>query len=153
MFPHLAGQGVDYIVKQLKDFRAGRRSDPSMDATISQIPDGEELNLARWFSKQAVQPASATQADLVNRGRQLWRAGDAGKGVPACAGCHGASGYGLPAQYPRLAGQFPDYIAAQLQKFRSGERTNDAENMMRVIAERLTDHDAKAVSEYAAGLR
>jgi cytochrome c553 len=153
MYPHLAGQGADYLAKQIKDFKAERRNDPSMAAMMPLVPDGEELNLGKWFSQQAVQPAVATQTDLLERGRQLWRAGDFAKGVPACAGCHGASGQGLPAQYPRLAGQFSDYIAAQLQKFRSGERANDPESMMRDIAERLSDRDAKAVSEYAAGLR
>jgi cytochrome c553 len=153
MYPHLAGQGIDYLTKQIKDFKAGRRNDPSMAAMMPLVPDGEEANLGKWFSRQTVQPAAATKADLVERGRQLWRAGDFAKGVPACSGCHGVSGRGLPAQYPRLAGQHPEYIAAQLQKFRSGERANDPESMMRDIAERLSDHDAKAVSEYAAGLR
>ena len=87
------------------------------------------------------------------RGKQLWRAGDAAKGIPACSGCHGPAGKGLPAQYPRLAGQFPEYTEAQLKSFRSGERANDPERMMREIADKLSDNDIKAVSEYAAGLR
>jgi cytochrome c553 len=154
MYPHLAGQGADYLAKQIKDFKAERRNDPSMAAMMPLVPDGEELNLGKWFSQQiVVQPAAATQAGLIERGRQLWRAGDVAKGVPACSGCHGPSGQGLPAQYPRLAGQFPEYLVAQLQKFRSGERANDPENMMRAIAERLSDTDVKAASEYAAGLR
>ncbi|MDR1351591.1 MAG: c-type cytochrome, partial [Zoogloeaceae bacterium] len=89
----------------------------------------------------------------IERGKKLWRAGDAAKAIPACSGCHGASGQGLPAQYPRLSGQLPSYLALQLQRFRTGERANDPEGMMRAIAERLTDNDIKSVAEYASGLR
>ncbi|MDR3053924.1 MAG: cytochrome c4 [Zoogloeaceae bacterium] len=154
IYPHLAGQGADYIIKQIKDFKAGRRNDPFMSAmAVAVATEEDERNIAAWYAKQIVKPSQATRVDLVDRGRQIWRAGDAAKGVPACAGCHGASGRGLPAQYPRLAGQMPEYIIAQLQKFRSGERANDPENMMRTIAERLNDHDLNAVSEYATGLR
>ncbi|GHT91403.1 cytochrome c [Betaproteobacteria bacterium] len=154
LYPHLAGQGADYMIKQLKDFKAGRRNDPLMSAMASVVAtEQDERDIAAWYTKQVVKPSQATNVELVDRGRQLWRAGDAAKGVPACAGCHGASGHGLPAQYPRLAGQIPEYIAVQLQKFRNGERINDPESMMRIIAERLNDHDLKAVSEYAAGLR
>jgi cytochrome c553 len=73
--------------------------------------------------------------------------------VPACAGCHGPAGAGLPVQYPRLAGQYADYTASQLKIFRSQERANDAEKVMRVIAGKLSDDQIKAVAEYAAGLR
>jgi len=77
----------------------------------------------------------------------------ADKGIPACAGCHGPAGAGLPAQFPRLAGQYAEYTEAQLKAFRVEERANDPEKMMRMIAAKLSDVEIKAVAEYAAGLR
>jgi len=90
---------------------------------------------------------------LIAEGQKLWRMGDFEKGVPACAGCHGPAGAGLPAQYPALAGQYAEYTEDQLKKFRAGERGNDPEKMMRMIAAKLSDQQMKAVAEYAAGLR
>ena len=96
---------------------------------------------------------AAKDEKLAALGQKIWRQGDFKKGVPACAGCHGPAGAGLPAQYPRLAGQFPEYTEAQLKAFRVEERANDPEKMMRMIAGKLSDAEIKAVAEYAAGLR
>ncbi|MDR2366339.1 MAG: c-type cytochrome [Zoogloeaceae bacterium] len=154
LYPHLSGQVSDYIVKQLRDFKAGVRNDPVMTSMAYTVATDEDARaVANWYAGQTVTPSAATQPDLIERGKKLWRAGDAAKGIPACSGCHGASGQGLPAQYPRLSGQLPSYLAQQLQRFRNGERANDPEGMMRAIAERLTDNDVKSVSEYASGLR
>jgi cytochrome c553 len=155
-FPKIAGQGKAYIIKQLSDFKAGKRSDPSMDGTIAAVDPALFPYLADWFSQQksaGTPPIAAADDDLVARGKKLWRAGDAAKGVPACSACHGPTGAGLEAQYPGLSAQYPEYVEKQLLAFRNGERSNDPENMMRVIAERLLDKDVKAVSTYAAGLR
>ncbi len=86
-------------------------------------------------------------------GQKIYRAGDASKGLPACAGCHGPAGAGIPAQYPRIGGQFAEYIEAQLKAFRAGERANDPNKMMRMVAVKMTDPEIKAVSDYIAGLR
>ena len=75
------------------------------------------------------------------------------KGIAACTSCHGPSGAGIPAQYPRIAGQHAEYTAAQLMSFRSGERANDPNKMMRAVAAKLSDAEIKAVAEYIAGLR
>ncbi|MCX8145445.1 MAG: cytochrome c4 [Azovibrio sp.] len=156
--PHLAGQVQDYIYKQLVNFKAvdgkpAARNNAIMAGMVAALSDEDMKNVAAWYAQQTLKPAVATQEALIARGKQLWRAGDAAKGIPACAGCHGPAGKGLPAQYPRLAGQFPEYTEAQLKSFRSGERANDPERMMRDIADRLSDSDIKAVAEYAAGLR
>ena len=72
----------------------------------------------------------------------------------ACAACHGADGNKtLDNTYPRLAGQYADYIATQLKAFKDGARANDPNGMMRGVATRLTDREIRAVAEYAAGLR
>jgi len=91
--------------------------------------------------------------DTLELGRKIWRGGDVSKGLPACAACHGANGAGLPAQYPRLAGQYAEYTEAQLKAFRSGERRNDANRMMQAIAARMGDPEIRAVADYIAGLR
>ena len=82
-----------------------------------------------------------------------WRGGIAASNVPACAGCHGPAGAGIPAQYPRLSGQFAEYVAAQLKGFREGARANDPNGVMRGVAARMTEREIRAVAEYAAGLR
>jgi cytochrome c553 len=156
-FPHIAGQNPEYIEKQIVNFKKGLREDPTMTAMAASVPDEEVANVAAWFAQQQIRtpatPAQDKSADVITRGKKLWRAGDLARGVPACAACHGASGHGIPAQYPRLAGQFPEYIETQLKNFRTETRTNDPESMMQVIAGKLSDKDIEAVSHYAAGLR
>ena len=81
------------------------------------------------------------------------RSGYVASSVPACAGCHGPAGAGIPAQYPRLAGQFAEYVAAQLKGFKDNARSNDANGVMRGVAARMTEREIQAVAQYAAGLR
>ena len=83
-------------------------------------------------------------------GEKIYRGGIADRMVPACAGCHGPSGAGIPSQYPRLSGQHADYTAAQLNAFRSGARANSAQ--MTGVAAKMNDKEIKAVSDYIAGL-
>lgn len=156
--PNIAGLGADYIYKQLSNFKAAEgkealRASPIMGGMVAGLSDDDMRNLAAHFSKQKQTPAAAQDESLLAEGKKLWRQGDFAKGVPACAGCHGPAGAGLPAQYPRLAGQFQEYTEDQLKKFRSGERANDPEKMMRTIADKLSDRQIKAVAEYATGLR
>ena len=156
--PHLAGQVEEYIYKQLKNFKAAdgkpaQRNNPIMGGMAAPLSDDDMKNVAAWFAQQKAKPAGAKDEKQIAVGQKLWRQGDFAKGVPACAGCHGPSGAGLPAMYPKLAGQFPEYTEAQLKAFRLGERENDPEKMMRMIAAKLSDAEIKAVSEYAAGLR
>ncbi len=157
--PNLAGQHASYLVKQLKNFKTSPDGKPAlrqnavMNGMAAPLTDDDIKTLATYFSKQTLKPAVAKDEKLTVEGRKLWRAGDAKKGIPACAGCHGVAGAGLPAQYPALAGQHPDYTIAQLQQFRDGVRANDPEGMMRTIAAKMTDKQMSAVAEYAAGLR
>lgn len=156
--PNLAGQGAAYIAKQLSNFKAADgkpalRNNPIMGGMVAGLSEEDMKNVAAHFSAQTQKPAAAKDEKLVAEGQKLWRQGDFSKGVPACAGCHGPTGAGLPAQYPKLAGQFPEYTEAQLKAFRAGERANDPEKMMRAIAAKLSDQQIKAIAEYAAGLR
>ena len=156
--PNLAGQVEQYIYKQLKNFKAvdgkpAARNNAIMGGMAAPLSDDDMKNVAAWFASQKTKPAAAKDESKIALGQKLWRQGDFKKGVPACAGCHGPAGAGLPAQYPQLAGQFPEYTESQLKSFRIEERANDPEKMMRMIAAKLSDVEIKAVAEYAAGLR
>lgn len=156
--PILAGQGADYLYKQLKNFKAvdgkpAARNNAIMGGMVAALSDEDMKNLAAWFSSQKLKPSVAKDESKIALGQKIWRQGDFKKGIPACAGCHGPAGAGLPAQYPRLAGQYAEYTEAQLKAFRSGERNNDPEMMMRMVAAKMSDTEIQAVAEYAAGLR
>jgi cytochrome c553 len=156
--PHLAGQVEQYIYKQLSNFKSidgkpALRNNAIMAGMVAALSDDDMRNVAAWFASQKLNPAVAKDESKIALGQRLWRQGDFKKGVPACAGCHGPAGAGLPAQYPRLAGQFAEYTEVQLKAFRISERANDTESMMRMIAAKLSDVEIQAVAEYAAGLR
>lgn len=156
--PKIAGQFVEYLNKQLHDFKAqggkkAARESAIMAGMVANLSDADMKDLASYYASQKLKPAAAADKDLVTLGQKLWRGGNAGSGVPACAGCHGPAGAGLPGQYPRLAGQYAEYIAAQLKAFKEGGRANDPNAAMRGVAARLTEREIRAVSEYAAGLR
>ncbi len=156
--PKLAGQVPEYLEKQLANFKAiaGReaeRKSPIMNGMVLNLSADDMRNVAAYYAAQEAKLGTAKNTDTLALGRKIWRGGDTAKGLPACAGCHGATGAGLPAQYPRLAGQHAEYLEAQLKAFRSGERKNDANNMMRTIAGRMSDPEIAAVADFAAGLR
>lgn len=156
--PKIAGQIGEYLHKQLRDFKAqdGKkplRESPIMNGMVANLSDGDMKGLADYFSGHPLKPAAAADKDLAALGQRLWRGGDIANGVPACAGCHGPAGGGVPAQYPRLAGQYAEYISAQLTAFREGRRANDPNGMMRGVTARMNDRQIRAVAEYVAGLR
>ena len=156
--PKIAGQFEEYLHKQLGDFKAQPGKKPARESAImtpmaANLSDDDIQSLAAYYSGQKLRPASAADKDLAALGQKIWRGGNATSGVPACAGCHGPAGAGLPGQYPRLAGQYPEYVAAQLKAFKEGARANDPNAAMRGVAARLTEREIRAVSEYAAGLR
>jgi cytochrome c553 len=125
--PHLAGQVEEYLYKQLQNFKSvdgkpAARNNAIMGGMAAPLSDEDMKNVSAWFASQKLAPAAAKDDKQIALGQKLWRQGDFKKGVPACAGCHGPSGAGLPAQYPRLSGQFAEYTEAQLKSFRSEER-------------------------------
>lgn len=156
--PKLAGQGYDYLHKQLQNFKpqAGKKAEREnavMAGMVANLSPADMKNLAAYYAGQKLKPAKAVDKDLAALGQKIYRGGIAASGIPACAGCHGPTGAGIPAQYPRIAGQFSEYLEAQLKAFRAGVRSNDPNGMMRGVAVRLNDREIKAVAEYAAGLR
>jgi cytochrome c553 len=124
-----------------------------MNGMVAGLAEADLKALAAYYGGQKLKPAAATDKELASLGQKLWRGGNAASGVPACAGCHGPTGAGIPAQYPRLSGQFAEYLAAQLKAFKEGARANDPNGMMRGVAARMTEQEIRAVAEYAAGLR
>ena len=156
--PKIAGQFPEYLQKQLGDFKAQPGKKPARESAImtpmaANLSDEDIQSLAAYYSGQKLRPASAADKDLAALGQKIWRGGIAASSVPACAGCHGPAGAGIPAQYPRLGGQFAEYVAAQLKGFKDGARSNDANGVMRGVAARMTEREIAAVAQYAAGLR
>jgi len=149
--PIIQGQHPDYLVKQLVEFKAGKRDNPVMKAMASPLSDADMKNVAAFYAGKQAKPGFAKNKDLVSLGEKIYRGGIADRSVPACSGCHGPSGAGIPAQYPRLAGQHADYVEAQLVAFRGGVRRNNP--AMATIAAKLNDREIKAVADYVAGLR
>jgi len=156
--PKLAGQHADYLVKQMKNFKGAdgkqpERANAIMNGMIAPYTEEQMRDLAAHFSAQTQQGEKAKNRDTIAAGQKLYRAGDMAKGLPACAACHGPAGAGMPAQYPRIGGQYAEYIEAQLKSFRDGARANDPNKMMRMVAIKMTDAEIKAVSDYVSGLR
>jgi cytochrome c553 len=155
--PKLAGQHYDYVVKNLHDFKAKdantrpARISPVMNAQAQPLSDDDIRNLAAYLSAQSIKPAFAKNKETVELGQKIYRGGIAGKSVPACAACHSPNGAGIPGQYARIGGQYPEYTQLQLEHFRSGERGNNP--TMNAIAARLSDKEIQAVADYIAGLR
>ncbi len=152
-YPNLAGQQPEYLYKQLTEFKSGARKNAIMAPNVTALSNDDMLNLAAYFSSQQPKARLAKDATLSAEGGKLFKGGNAGSGVPACASCHGPAGSGIPVQFPRLAGQHSKYVLSQLKNFRSGDRANDGGKMMQVIARKMTDQEMKPAAEYISGLR
>lgn len=148
--PIIQGQHPEYLAKQLTEFKNGKRANPIMQGMAAALSEADMKNVAAFYSSKQPKPGFAKNKDSVALGEKIYRGGIADRTVPACAGCHGPSGAGIPSQYPRLSGQHADYTAAQLNAFRSGARANSAQ--MTGVAAKMNDKEIKAVSDYVAGL-
>ncbi len=149
--PKLAGQHPQYLVKQLQEFKSGKRNNAIMKGFATALSDDDMVNIAYWLASKQPKPGFAKDKALVSLGEKIYRGGIAERKIAACAGCHSPNGAGIPAQYPRLSGQHADYSRTQLTAFRDGIRLNNAQ--MTSVAARLNDRDIRAVSDYMAGLR
>jgi len=149
--PILQGQHPDYIAKQLADFKSGKRASPIMKPIASSLSEADMKNVAAFYGGKQAKRGFAKNKDLASLGEKLYRGGANDRMIPACSGCHSPNGAGIPAQYPRLAGQHADYAEAQLVAFRSGARANNA--VMTGVAAKLNDREIKALADYIAGLR
>lgn len=149
--PNLAGQTPEYITKQLKNFKSGERKNAVMGGIATTLSAEDMTDLGVYFGAQTAKNGKARSNGVGSVGEKIYRGGIADAGVPACAACHGPTGAGIPVRFPRLSGQHADYTLVQMKAFRTDERTNAP--MMRVIAQKMTDQDMAAVSDYIQGLR
>lgn len=149
--PKLAQQHPEYLVKQLQEFKSGKRANAVMSGMAGALSDSDMKNIAYWVSSKNAKPGFAKDKELVTLGERIYRGGITDRQIPACAGCHSPNGAGIPAQYPRLSGQHADYAVAQLTAFRDGVRKNSLQ--MTQVAAKLNDREIKAVADYVAGLR
>lgn len=174
-FPKIAGLGEAYLLKQLQDIQAWDnasadskasvgRAVPEMTGMLKGLSDQDLADMAAFYAEQSMQLSGSEEQEVrVNSGaivdglalgEQVYRAGNHETGVPACTGCHSPTGQGnAPAAYPRLGGQYAQYVEKQLKAFRAGERTNDGDSMvMRLVAKNMSDAEITAVANYIAGL-
>ena len=157
--PNLAGQGAEYITRQLQHFKSGVRANAIMAPMSASLTAEDMVALGIYYSQQKPKGGVARDPALVKTGQSLFRGGVAAAGLPACASCHSPTGAGIPKNYPRLAGQHAEYSYAQLKAFKAGERGADKEGkdtqgkIMATIAAKMTDEQMKAVADYTAGLR
>ena len=148
--PNLAGQHADYVAAQLAAFKSGTRPSPIMQGMAAGLTPEDMLNVGAYYSRQKAAEGMSKDRSGAARAQKLWRMGNKQAGVPACAGCHGAAGHGISAQYPRLAGQHAELSLGWLKAYASGARPNP---VMAQVASRLSERDMTALSEYMAGLR
>lgn len=149
--PKLAQQHPEYLVKQLEEFKSGKRANAVMKGFASTLSEADMKNISAWLASQTGKPGFAKDKDLVALGERIYRGGISDRSIPACAACHSPNGAGIPSQYPRLSGQNAEYTATQLTAFRDGVRKNSAP--MTGVAAKLNDREIRAVSDYIAGLR
>lgn len=150
-YPRLAGLQAEYTVKQLTDYRSGRRKSDVMAPVVADLSKADIAALGAWYAGRTPQPGQAQDAALAGLGRRVWSGGDEGSNQSPCGICHEEDASGN-ASFPRLAGQHAAYTAQQMLDFKRGTRSNDKGRMMRSLAERMSDEDIAAVAEYLAGL-
>jgi cytochrome c553 len=146
IFPRLAGQHAEYIVKQLKAFKSGERKSTAMADMVANLKEDEMAALGRYYEKMPSVRDNVKDTGLAAVGAYLYQNGNRYSGVPACAACHGPDGHGA-ANLPRLAGQYSGYLFTQLKQFNKRQRTND-NAVMHAVAEKMTELEMAAVAEY-----
>ncbi|MDP2369122.1 c-type cytochrome [Rhodoferax sp.] len=150
IFPSLAAQNREYLVKQLQDFKSKKRVSETMAPQVADLSEENIAALASFFSAKPARTNRVSDADLLPVGRYIYSKGNSWSGVPACVTCHGEKAYGT-ASLPRLAGQSARYLLTQLKDFNQRTRTNDNE-AMHLVASRLTEMETKAVADYLSQL-
>ena len=155
-WPKLAGQGARYIYDQLNWFKGGQRVNPLMNAQAANLSDQDMRDLAAYFAAQPASPGVASEA-AVPVAQKLYRSGDAARGLPACAACHGPNGAGVAASaYPRIGGQHAKYVGNVLRIFRDESKNPLPDGnlkTMATVAAKLSDAEIDALASYVNGLQ
>lgn len=149
-FPRLSGLPRDYVVKQLSDFRAGRRKNPVMEPIAKALDDAASAAVADYYAglKVGVTRNAELPAASIALGARVAQRGNWDKNVPACFACHGPNGAGVPPHFPGITNQPATYTAKQLRDWKSGQRTNDPNGLMKSVADRLSDAEIDSVAAY-----
>jgi cytochrome c553 len=177
MYPKLAGQHASYLVKELQAFKNGMRKDPMMSPMAMDLSDEHMAEIADYFSEQKITTNSlpvvkdgeedftgkvldkdsdknAALQVYITQGSDLYRNGDLTRAVSACIACHGSLGEGnKPAAFPVLHSQHADYIIKTLTDFKTGTRSTNPENIMRMIAKKMTYAEIRAVAYYISTMK
>ena len=149
--PKLSQQHPQYLIKQLQEFKSGKRNNAVMKAFATALSEDDMRNISYWLASKPAKAGFAKDKALVALGERVYRGGVAERQIAACSGCHSPNGAGIPAQYPRVSGQHADYSVAQLSAYRDGSRRNSVQ--MGNVAAKLNDREIRAVADYMAGLR
>ena len=151
--PATAAQSASYIVKQLADFRAGRRISPQaqMRSAVSLLDAADDEKVAQHFAAKAPLSTAGTGKHSGSLGARLYW--DGGTSQLACANCHAAIGDALGNGYPVLFGLNRDYLVRQLRAFGEGRRHNDPDGVMRAQAATLSDEQIAALATYLASVK
>ncbi len=154
-YPYLAGQPVDYLIKQLQDFASQRRKNPVMRPFASALSAEEIKAVASYYAalppaKPPAKPQASNNSTQLKQGERLATNGKWSVGIPACFRCHGDQGQGVAPNFPAISGQPASYIKKQLELWRKGERSNDPVGLMQAVVADLDDAEITAVSDYLA---
>jgi len=135
----IGGQHADYIVSALKAYKSKERSHKTMQAQAASLTDQDMQDIAAYFAEinGNSRPGHVSKAKKA-LGKEK---------AAACATCHGATGDGEQAGFPKLAGQYESYLSRALKDYRSGERNN---LIMKGFAANLSIQDIEALSAYFA---
>lgn len=155
-YPNLGGQHYNYLLKQMRAFKAGDRYAVLMAGQLDPYSDEDLRNMAAFYAEEPIAEAAAeADQDVLELGERIYRAGLPNKQVAACIACHSPGGYGNgPAGFPMLTGQPVEYSVIQLKAYRDGERETDSDmgNMMQGVVRNLNDREIEAVAEFIRGL-
>ena len=151
-FPNLAGQHVEYLFRELNEFKTNSRLNEAMPpAFLEDFKDSDMANLAFYFASQKPKPASVTKPELLEFGKQIYFNGNPDTGVPSCDGCHEEDGNGS-ARFPRIAGQNVEYILETFKSYTANKRKNCIKQM-RAVASRLSEKEIEALAQYLASMK
>lgn len=150
-YPKLGGQQLAYILHEINEYREDRRPGEVMKPMVQDLSEADILDIATWYSIQAVTPAAVTRPELLALGKKIYFEGNSDTGVPSCDGCHEENGKGS-ARFPRIAGQNPEYVIEEFKRYANGQR-KFGKKIMRTIAERMTERETQAVAEFMATLK
>jgi len=176
-FPKLAGQHSGYIAQQLQAFKDGTRHAPMMAPYALSLDEGSIADISAYYESKRIssnqRPILAVEYDkyddeiekteeeqtieldgLLVSGSDLYRNGNLKTEVSACIACHGPYGEGnKQASFPNLKGQHADYLIKALSDFKKGKRSNNSDNMMHMIAKKMSDKEIKAVSYHISMMK